>query len=411
MMKHFFKVRKSRQNCNPHKVTKAVCLIGCAIFLTGATEVPRKKMAPKHNTGGYINVGTVKDHRFSKSRSPRPLKPINPSRKNEGKTSKVLNDIHQYLKAFPATTAVLLLEKGEIVAEIYQGDGTANSEFYSMSIGKSMASLAVGQAYCNGLINDLNQKASEFIPEMSSNNFGKSSVRELLMMSSGAYQSVRSGQPEFQGGIGWSNRYNRPYKGFSWPLRLGQVTIEDILWGKEWKSIKNKHPHDPGEKFIYKGADTLALSKIVERVSGVTLAQYYDKHIWQRIGAEYQGHWESDKQGSTIASSGFQASLRDWGRIALWILEERKKPGCYGDYLKAATTKQISIPKKSRNSFKGYGYQWWTNTWRAPGFWGLGYAGQILALNPKTEKILIKFSYRHDKGSGAKLMKIFKNWN
>jgi len=410
-MKHFLKVRKFCKNYNPRILGKAVCVMGSALILMGATEPPRKKMAPKHNTGGYVNIGSVKDHRFSKSKSPRLLRSINPSRKSEAKTSKALNAITRYLEDYPATTAILLLEKGEIVAEIYQGKGSENSEFYSMSIGKSMTSLAVGQAYCNGLFNSLHQDASEFVPELASNNFGKSSIRQLLMMSSGAYQSVRSGQPEFQGGIGWNYKYNRPYKGFSWPLRLGQVSIEDILWGKEWKSINNKHPHAPGKKFIYKGADTLALSKVIERAAGTSLAQYYDQHIWQEIGAEHQGHWEADNQGSTIASSGFQASLRDWGRIALWILEERKKPGCYGDYLKDATTTQISMPKGSRTSFRGYGYQWWTDTRRAPGFWGLGYAGQLLAINPKTEKILIKFSYRHDKGSGTKLMKIFKDWN
>lgn len=324
-MKHFFKVRKSSHNCNPRNLGKTACVIGSALILMGATEAPRKKMAPKHNTGGYVNIGSIKDHRFSKSTSPRPLKPIHPSRNNDPKTDKALSAINQYLKDYPATTAILLLEKGEVVTEIYQGDGSENSEFYSMSIGKSMTSLAIGQAYCNGLIKDLDQSASEFVPEISSNNFGKSSIRQLLMMSSGAYQSVRSGQPDFQGGIGWNNKYNRPYKGFSWPLRLGQVTTEDILWGKEWKSINYKHPHAPGEKFIYKGADTLALSKVIERASGTSLAQYYDKHIWQRIGAEHRGHWEADKHGSTIASSGFQASLRDWGRIALWILEERNR--------------------------------------------------------------------------------------
>ena len=90
--------------------------------------------------------------------------------------------------------------------------------------------------------------------------------------------------------------------------------------------------------------------------------------------------------------------------------EQVKKPGCFGDYLRQATTTQIEnarLGSGAGRTFDGYGYQWWTDNQYAPGFWGKGYAGQDMAINPKTNKILLKFSYRSTRG----IYKVFRDWN
>jgi len=33
--------------------------------------------------------------------------------------------------------------------------------------------------------------------------------------------------------------------------------------------------------------------------------------IWQKIRSAKAGHWEADREGSTIANAGFQATLKD----------------------------------------------------------------------------------------------------
>ena len=395
--------------CGTMKKAALVTLL--AIIVAENAHAARKKMDPLHNTGGYINIGKTEDHQFEPSSSPSSLPSMSSSAKNTESNKRITEKVRKYLEDFPATTAVLLIENGKILLERYQGVGKPTSEFYSMSIGKSMTSLAVGQALCHGEIASLTVKGNKLVPELKDSGFGRSTVRELLMMSSGAYKSVRSGQPAFSGGIGLHPTRNRPYFGYSWPVRLGQTSVDDLLWGDDWSRVENKNAHRPGEMFNYKGMDTLALGKIVERATGMSLAAYFDKTIWQKIGAEGTGHWEADRNGSTMASSGFQARLRDWGKIAVWILEQRKQLNCLGRYLKEATSTQIPMSKELRTSFTGYGDQWWTDSRRAPGFWGLGYAGQMLAINPETGKILLKFGYRHDKGSGLKLMNIFREWN
>lgn len=381
------------------------------LTLGSALAAPPKKMDPTHNVGGYIDAGTTKPHTFTTYGPPRPLPVMSKADRNNTNNNLIRKKIDQYLEDFPATTAILLIDDGKILLEAYQGVGRPSSEFYSMSIGKSMTSLAVGKALCAGYIDSLDKKANILVPELGQSGFGRSTVRQLLMMSSGAYRSARSGQPAFKNGIGLHPEYGRPYKGYSWPMRLGQTSVDDLLWGRDWQQVLNKNVHSPGENFIYKGADTLALGKIVERVTGMPLARYFEQSVWRDVKPEAPGHWEADRNGSTMASSGFQARLRDWGRIGVWILDSLAQSDCFGQYLTRATQTQISTPKGSKSLFRGYGYQWWTEGKLAPGFWGLGYAGQMLAINPDTRKIMIKFAYRHDYGSAGTLMRLFKQWN
>jgi len=318
------------------------------------------------------------------------------------------NEFDRYLKDYPATTALLALEKGRLVYEAYQGVGRENSEFFSMSMAKSLSSMTVGMALCHGKLPSLEISANQIVPEFGQGAYGRSTIRQLLMMSSGAYEPQKAGQPGFQNGIGQNPRNNKTFNGASWPLRLGQASISELLWGKWWDQVTHKNAAEPGALFAYKSGDSLALSKIVERATGTSLAAYFETHIWRQIGAEGSAHWETDKDGSTINSSGFQARARDWARLALWAADQYDQDTCFGQYMRAATTPQI--PVKDRSSFRAYGYQWWVNNKVTPGFWALGYAGQMMGIDPADKRILLKFSYRQDKGSGLEIFKLFTRW-
>jgi CubicO group peptidase (beta-lactamase class C family) len=375
-------------------------------FPATAQDRPVPRMQERFNVGGYIEVRGTTPHTFYPHASPLPLSKAADTKSNRDAAKAA----ERYMNKADYATGLIMIDHGKIVYETYKGMGNRTSEFYSMSIAKSLTSLAVGKALCNGVLKSLEMRASKIVPETKINSLGQSTVRQLLMMSSGVWLTSRSGQPKFTGGLGRRPKDGKIYGGPTWPMRLGQMTVEDYLWGFGWERAENKNHAEPGQVFVYKAADTMTLGKILERATGMSLATYFDKHVWQFVRAKKAAHWEADKDGSTIASWGFQATLRDWGRIAIWILEQVKKPGCFGDYLRQATTTQIKNPRLGSGagrSFDGYGYQWWTDNQYAPGFWGKGYAGQDLAINPKTNKILLKFSYRSTSG----IYKVFRNWN
>ncbi|MEH6401979.1 MAG: serine hydrolase [Sneathiella sp.] len=389
---------------------KFIILILALFLVPFAAHARPTAMKEQYNLGGYITIGKTTPYKFEPHSNPRPLPPM-PSHIKSQNSNKIITDaLSNYLVKFPATTGLLLIDHGQILMEEYQGKGTPTSEFYSMSIGKSMTSLALGKLLCSGAIPNLDITANTLIPELGNSSYGKSTIRQLLTMSSGAYAPIKRGQPGYKDNIGKNPRTGKPYSGEIWPIRLGQVTIEDVLWGTIWNKVFWKPRYKPGEKFQYKAGDTLTVSKIIEVKSGASTAAYFDKMIWQNIRGANSGHWEADRNGSTIANAGFQVALKDWGRIALWILDSLESQDCYSRYLKKATTTQINIPTGHGTYFQGYGYQWWIHDPMSSSFWGLGYAGQILAIHPPSGKVMIKFSYRKDPGSSAQLRKIFKQW-
>ena len=380
-----------------------LCFLFSFLADTAASESIREKFV----VGGYPGVSETTPHTLASSSNIRKLHYNNLSEKLNFRANK---HAERWLKKSQKTNALLLIENGKIVFEGYKGLGGEDSEFYSMSMSKSLTSLAIGKALCDGTLRGMDVLASEYVPELkpNNNNLGRSTIRELLMMSSGNWLPVFAGQPEVKGGIGFF-RNGKESKGSAWPMRLGQITVDDYIWGEVWARAENKNVYEPGEKFIYSIADTLAVAAVLERAANQSVAAYFEKHIWNEIGAEASARWEADKNGASLAGAGFQARLRDWGRLAIWILESHSSKGCFGEYLRQSTKTQIKNAKltKAGQSFGGYGYQWWTENKRASGFWAIGVGAQFMGVNPQSSKIIIKFSQTGDDG----FFNIFRKWH
>lgn len=393
------------------RIVISLALLTITILPLHAREI---RMQERYNVGGYIRVGPTTPHFFKPHRTPRTLSKATDAEIKARGNREAAETAQAYMTEFPGTTAMLLIDREKIVFEEYQGMGRPASEFYGMSISKSMTSLAIGKALCNGVLQNLETLAGDIVPELKISNYGKSTVRHLLTMSSGAFMTVFGGRPKYSSGMGRRPRNGKPFGGPSWPIRLGQISISDVLWGKIWEKTENKNHAAPGDVFLYRNTEPMVMSKIIERSSKMSLAAYFDKHVWQAVRGAQTGHWETDIEGTTLAMSGFQMSLKDWGRIAIWILSELKKPGCYGDYLRQSTTTQIKtsgIGGTANTPFNGYGFQWWTDHKNTPGFWGKGFAGQELGINPKTDKVLIKFGYRSYPGVASGITDLFREWN
>jgi CubicO group peptidase (beta-lactamase class C family) len=384
---------------------KLLLKLGLTLTAVFTSNAFANGFAPKYSVGGYPDISATTPYSLAPSSTPRSLETSNQV------SDSVRYAIDEYFEKYPATTGFLLLEKGKILFEKYNGVGRETSEFYSMSIAKSLTSLAAGKALCRGLIPSLSTKAETILPALSINNIGKSSIAQLLMMSSGAYKPHKIGQPGYKNGIGYNSLRSKPFTGNPWPLRLGQASISDILWGKMWQDVLDKSAHAPGARFLYKSNDALSVGKLIETATKQPLARFFEREIWQPAATKYRARWESDKDGATVGSSGFQARLRDWGRLALWISDEYKKDSCYGAYLRQSTSRKIELTKPYNIGFNSYGFFWWTENKFAPGFWGVGYGGQFLAINPDSHKILIKFSHRRDPGSTYDIYRLFNTWH
>jgi CubicO group peptidase (beta-lactamase class C family) len=116
--------------------------------------------------------------------------------------------------------------------------------------------------------------------------------------------------------------------------------------------------------------------------------------------------------------NGFHGTPRDWARVSLKILEtvSSNSSDCFTDYMKAATKTQIkntghTMPADNwiGRGFGGYGYQFWTeNENDKEAIYLLGALGQRIAISPKSQRIMIVFSYQEN--YMGELYKLFAGW-
>ena len=66
----------------------------------------------------------------------------------------------------------------------------------------------------------------------------------------------------------------------------------------------------------YHSTDSLALSVLVEEISGQSLAKYFYRNLYTEFGEHNFMQWTSDKNGTTVSFSDLVMTARDWANLA-----------------------------------------------------------------------------------------------
>lgn len=268
-------------------------------------------------------------------------------------------------------------ENSKIVFEEYNKGATSNSKVIAYSMSKSLTSLGVGKALCKGHLDSLDDLAEKYSPSLIGTSYGRATIRQLLTMSSGGMQ------PHFNG---------QPVEGVtSALLRYRSKTIRNgfVEYGSD-----NYKASAPGV-FRYKNFDTYALGVVISDATKMPFYKFFAENIWSETGAQSDAAWLLDKNGDAATAEGFGATLRDWARVAIYIMHKMKSDDdiCFRDYLKQATTAQIENNSNGNREFRGYGYQFWVNHWMAEkSVWMRGYAGQMLGMDPSSGRAIVVLS-------------------
>ena len=90
-----------------------------------------------------------------------------------------------------ATTGLLVAQGDTILVERYQYGRTDRQRLISFSISKTVTAMLVGIAVEERAIRSVDDLASAYVPELVSTEYGRTSIRHLLQMSSG-YGSART---------------------------------------------------------------------------------------------------------------------------------------------------------------------------------------------------------------------------
>ncbi len=314
-------------------------------------------------------------------------KPVTLVRKDPTEKQKTLANNHLSL---PGNIALMLIDKGEVVFEGYQKGPTEVNRLVSFSMGKSIMSLVVGEAYCDNKITSLDDPAEKYAPELKGKHIGKASIRQLLTMSSGAkIPSSHHGQPYYM------------------------ATHNLLMRSDSMKNIIAKHDNDDNKSFLgnawgYSNMDTDALYFVVKGATNNGFADFYKTNLVEKAGLKDTTYWGLDADGNEITHSFYFATLQDWARIGLYIRDhiKNKQQTCMGKYITEATSRQVNAKSPE---FANYGYQFFVNnkTTSLNDFWMVGFGGQRIGFDMEKDKIILNFSWQPNPENSHFLLKQF----
>ncbi len=279
------------------------------------------------------------------------------------------------------TIAFLIIRNDTIIFEKYFKKHTKESIMPSFSVSKAFVSALTGIAIEDGFIKNTNQKASEFLPELSKNGFDKVSIENLLNMRSG---------------IKFSEAYLNPF-----------AETGKFYYGRNLKKYirKLKVKEKPGEKYEYQSGNTQILAEIIENTSGKKLSEYLEEKIWKPIGMKYYASWnyDSKKSGMIKAFCCLNGRARDFAKFGRLYLKNGNWNGKQiipADWIKRST----SVINDSKDG-QGYSY---TYQWRVTGngcFFAKGLLGQYIYVDPVRNLIFLRFGESYAKIDWAELFR------
>ncbi len=304
----------------------------------------------------------------------------------------------QQLLANSESKSFALINGNEVVWLGYKAPASNNSRFLSMSIGKTVTAMAVGAAMCEGKLKP-STRVGELVPELENSHLGKSTVTDLLRMSSGVQEANSDSTIE------------TPAQRDA--IFAGRMSYLDLL-RTERASSQHRNlfgGRQPGETFSYGTTDPLTLAVMLNRATGTTYARYVEQKVLIPAGIARPGAIGQDHFGYGQGAGNVRLTMEDWIRFAVWVKASSQKSDCFGDYLRKAVSTQISNRSQAHgSSFGGYGYLIWTENRHSTldSFWASGYGGQRIAWNRSNNRILVVFS--SEQSHVVDIYKLYADW-
>ena len=285
------------------------------------------------------------------------------------------------------TDALLIMKDGRIVHEQYLNRTTERTRFMSYSMAKSLNSIMTGIAIAEGRISSVNDPVLKYMPELAGTAYDGLSLKHLLWMRTGAR---------------WSDNFFAPG-----PSRDAHVAA--FVEGRERyvsaASNIRERAGPPGVAFNYNSVEAALVGEIVSRATGRRLSDYLSENLWRPAGMQADAFYVLDGPGDAgreFTAGGFNATLRDYGRIGQLMLDRGRANG--RQLVPASWVDESTTPGPGRASVEdgtGYAYLWWTiDGTRA--FTMLGGEGQFVYVDPEHRTVIVKLSHVPVGADGAK---------
>jgi len=278
------------------------------------------------------------------------------------------------------TTSFIIVKNDEIVYERYANGYDENSVNTSFSMAKSVVSLLIGKAIEKGYIDSVDDPIGKYIEEFDGTEAGKITVEKLLLMRS----DIAYNEDKFL----WFGDDSLTY----WhpdlrALALGGIELTDGYNGR----------------FHYNNYHPLLLGIILERATGVTVSEFFEREIWQKIGAEHDASWslDSEKSGFEKMESGINFRAVDFSKIGSLVLHGGVWNGTQviaPEWLNKSTLCEFPLNNSEyEGSFLegkniGYKYMWYSTPSARSGYdvFAWGKSDQILYVSPSNGTVILR---------------------
>ncbi|HUI61428.1 MAG TPA: serine hydrolase [Steroidobacteraceae bacterium] len=293
-------------------------------------------------------------------------------------------------------TGLLILKDGRIAYELYARGNTNTTLWTSRSVAKSIVSVLIGIAIREERIRSVEDPVTRYVPEIRGSAWDRVSLRNLLQHTSGVL---------------WNEDYADPSSDFAALTRCESQPRAYECLIRLLRSLRRKPGIEPGEVWSYNTGGAWLLGRALERATGLTISGYLETRLWQRFGMQDDGVWQALVAGKAdTGGHGFNATLRDWGRFALFVENGGHLPSgealLPADWLSQSLNWTRAKGSVTPSAPDGqFGYQWW---YQGPGaqcadpegalrtaretFWARGIFGQAIAINPEEHLVLVQWS-------------------
>lgn len=279
-------------------------------------------------------------------------------------------DLYDYL-AIGRVGGLLILHDSEIAYERYLLGNSEQTRWMSMSVVKSMTALLIGAAIQDGHIKHAEDPIVDYLPELKNSAYDGVRVRQLLQMTSG---------------VAWNEAYTDPT---SDRRAMLEAQIQQTPGAILRLMAELPRAAEPGAVWNYSTGETHVAGALVRAATGMPVADYLSQKIWQPMGMESDANWWLESpQGLEVGGSGLSATLRDYARFGLFMLQD----GIVDNkrVLPQGWMRDASTPLLAGGEATPYGYMLWIMPDGA--FAAVGIFGQWVYVNPKSNVVIVMWS-------------------
>ena len=282
------------------------------------------------------------------------------------------------------TRAFLIIKDDRLIFETYL-ESSRKEVNTSFSAAKSFDSALIGAAIADGSVGSVNDPVIQYVPEIAGRGLDQLTIRDLLLMNSGI-RYVEGDELPF---------YKAPFADDAltyYPPDLRKVALSVQASGAPI-----------GGAFRYNNYHPLLEGLIIERVTGMHVADYLQEKLWKPMGAEFPASWslDSEQSGFEKMESGINARAIDFARFGLIFLHNGLWNGV--QVLPEAWVRESTEPLRpdprtweTMSGWQDYGgyykYHWWgiNHPDGTYDFLAQGRYGQIIYVAPRKNVVIVR---------------------